>query len=868
MQIVDPKKGGGIPTAFFIAMNKIKKILPLVIFLIVLGLNVHLRLFPAYFPQLKKRASLNTEKLLLTRAHDFVQKQYPDYNPLIKEEIIKKIIREGKKNKAAFKAEADKEYRRLKDQYQDENQQTYLLEVDPYCRLRFTRLILENGYPGDNLVGRQAYDSFMLAPEGSPVPRYQFLYYFSAFSYKASLFIFPSLTLEKFVFYLPVFLVMVFCTVLYLFCRYFFSKLAGVFAVLFIGLSPVFINRSCAGWFDQDVFNVLWPILIVWVLVLGIRKQSFLSITKYSLLASALLGLYAFTWVGWWFIFAVIIAFFISLLFNNLCLYFRDWKMFREKSFPYLTAFFVFSAGSVIFCLAIAGTEPFSFLYQSLIKNLGLGKSLSASIWPSVLYTVSELKGGSPKDIPLYTGGWIIFMLSLLSLLWIYLKEKRGQKSELVLLLSYWIFVMFFASLKGVRFTQFLFVPLGIFLSAALVEAWQLLVLKLKKVADLKLRIIVAVSAAGAIGFIVFLPIQRGFNQANIQIPMVNDRWYDFMKQINQNTPQNSIINSWWDYGNYFKELAKRRTIVDPQAQDAPITYWMARVFLSDSEEEALRILRMVNNSSDALFDQVNTFFPDDFALVAFLDKILKSEPSKVDAIFSEYRIPKGLAKKIKEAVFFKEPAPAYLFVDSDMIYKMAAISFLGNWDFARVYILKNKKIPEAIVLDKLMKVFAMEPEAAEKLYQEVSLSKTSAGINEVVSRKWMFPLYVGKGNEEAGVVYFSNGVSLDLNRLRAKIFDPQQSVFKNLSFVFIFDGKNLTYQELDDYNSPRFTSGGFFFKGDHGWECIGVSDKALGQSLFSRLIFTKAKNSKYFEPFLSDDQEGLYLFKINWNAK
>jgi len=89
-------------------MNKLKKILPLIIFLIILGLNIHVRLFPAYFPQLKKRARLNVEKILVTKAYDFVQKEYPDYNPFLKEEIIKKIVREGKRDKTNFKAKINK----------------------------------------------------------------------------------------------------------------------------------------------------------------------------------------------------------------------------------------------------------------------------------------------------------------------------------------------------------------------------------------------------------------------------------------------------------------------------------------------------------------------------------------------------------------------------------------------------------------------------------------------------------------------------------------------------------------------------------------------------------------------------------------
>lgn len=849
-------------------MYKLKRIVLPLILIGALGLNVYLRLFPAYFPQLKKRARLNIEDRISRQAGNFVQKQYSDFSPLIKEKIVEQLKKETRKPTQEFKAQVNQEYRRLKGQYQDENGQTYLLEVDPYCRKRFTRLILENGYPGNKRAGQEVYDTFMLAPEGSPVPPYRFLYYFSAYFYKACSLFFPDLSLEKFLFYLPVFLTLVFCIALYLFCRHLFSSLSGVLAVFFIGLSPVFIHRSSAGWFDQDVFNVLFPLLIVWALAVGLKKKNFSSIASYSLLASFLLGLYAFSWVGWWFIYAVVIIFFVSATVNNWCLCFRDKTSLREKNFPYLVAGGIFLAGSVIFCFLIAKIEPFSFLYSSLSQNLRLGKALSFSIWPSVLYTVSELKSGTPKSIPVYTGGWTIFMLSLFGLLGVYLREKRGKRADIVLMLSCWTFVMFFASLKGLRFTQFLFVPLGIFLSVGIAEIWRLLPSWIKNLRSHKLQRAIVLVVISAICLVVAIPVRRSFSQASIQLPMVNDSWYAFMNQIKEKTPSNSIINSWWDYGNWFKEVAQRRTIVDPQIQDAPITYWMARVFLAQTEQEAVRILRMINNSSDALFDQIRAFLGDDFVSIVFLNEVLRSKLGDLEPIFKQYQIPQGLARKIKEVVFIKTPAPAYLFIDKTMVHKMAAISFLGNWNFAKVYILKYKDKPEDELIFELSSLFNIEAEEARSIYEEVMLSHAPSEINEVASKKWAYHLYLSGGTEDSGNVYFDNGIVLELASAQAKMFDSRDKRFKNLGFTFIFDGKSLSYKELKDSQLPQFSAGGFFFKANDQWNCIGVSNKQLGRSLLSKLYFTQAKGLKNFKASIVDDQAQLYLFKINWEAK
>ena len=50
----------------------------LFLFLLITGLNIHIRLFPAYFPPLKDQAERTVENKILKEAADQVEEQFPD----------------------------------------------------------------------------------------------------------------------------------------------------------------------------------------------------------------------------------------------------------------------------------------------------------------------------------------------------------------------------------------------------------------------------------------------------------------------------------------------------------------------------------------------------------------------------------------------------------------------------------------------------------------------------------------------------------------------------------------------------------------------------------------------------------------------
>ena len=66
--------------------------------------------------------------------------------------------------------------------------------------------------------------------------------------------------------------------------------------------------------------------------------------------------------------------------------------------------------------------------------------------------------------------------------------------------------------------------------------------------------------------------------------PPSND-WLDALEWIKLNTPEDSVIASWWDYGYWIQTLAERATLADNSTLETPIIQNIARMLLSTPNE-------------------------------------------------------------------------------------------------------------------------------------------------------------------------------------------------------------------------------------------------------------------------------------------
>jgi dolichyl-diphosphooligosaccharide--protein glycosyltransferase len=72
---------------------------------------------------------------------------------------------------------------------------------------------------------------------------------------------------------------------------------------------------------------------------------------------------------------------------------------------------------------------------------------------------------------------------------------------------------------------------------------------------------------------------------------MATDDWPNALKWIKDNTPKDSVVASWWDYGYWVQTLGERKTLADNATVDTNIIANIARMLLS-SPDDAWKMLK------------------------------------------------------------------------------------------------------------------------------------------------------------------------------------------------------------------------------------------------------------------------------------
>ncbi|MDP2929811.1 MAG: STT3 domain-containing protein [Candidatus Omnitrophota bacterium] len=838
-------------------MNKLftrKSVILLLSFCLAMGLNLYYRSFSINFPHLKKQAKIAVEGSFRKAVSEDVQKRFPQFYYLAKEEISKTRFSQGEKqNRKEINKRTQDLYATLKSRFQDDANQTYLMELDCWHWARYVDNVVKFGHPGDEVIDGRQWDALMIAPIGSFMTWTQFLFYLSGYLYKLFS-IFKVVPLFTFLFYLPLLFASIFIAVLFFFSFRYSGKIGAVTSALFVGLAPCFVPRSCAGWFDTDILNMLFPLLIVWTYLSYREAVSFKKRMAWISLTSFIIGLYCFTWPYWWFILAIILVYeAISLIYTAFSYFYLKKNypdLVKRRVIPLVSLF----ALSFCFAFLIAGRIPLEVLYIQIIKATALGKPLLPSIWPNVFFTVGELQKAHFKEIVRSIGGIWIFWPAVLCMVSLFIraifyKKYAALKRAPIIIFAIWFVVMFIASTRGVRFVVFLLIPLGISLGWVLNDAYKYF--RNKK--NMFGIILIAALFLGENSLIV----NRGYASAQSIFSLMDDTWYKVLTLIEEKTPPETILNSWWDFGDWFKAVANRRVIFDGQSQDVPQAYWMAKAILSRDEEEAIGILRMLNNGGNRAFEIMNNYIKDQLTTVLLLESLIPSKPEMAQQVLLKY-LPPLATEKVMEMLFYNPPKAGFI-VDYTMISKVGAISYLGNWDFSKVYIAQNFNSREKDkILSRLKSLMGSKLDRdIDRFYQEAFLI-SNRNSDEWLSRRLQFYSDVINGREKDGMVLFENGFIYNIK---------EQTIQSNLGqipgSIFVLAGNDVVEKPCQGANLPFSV---LVYKVENEYKCIFL-DRELGKSMFVRLYFLKGEGLRHFSSYI-DAEEGnnrIRFLNIRW---
>ena len=530
-----------------------------------------------------------------------------------------------------------------------------LNEFDPFFNFRATEYIVENG-----LSEYFAWnDDKSWYPDGRNVSKTSqiMLHITAAITYQ----IFGgNLSLYDYTILFPAVIGSLTVVVIFALVRLFGGTIAGLIASLLFAVSFPIILRGSIGWFKSEPLGIFYGLFGLYLFLSAIqsenKKIAFLKIIFGGVIMAFALA----SWGGNQFFIIPIGIFILALPFVNKDHKFLLWSiplfvgifLLISGSFERPGPDFVFGMGGLVL------VTPTIFLIVSIfLKKISNGKNFvrNGLVFLFSVILISSfliILNGVPDDsnfiylpsfryinalFPALTSTdplvdsvaehtsvsidisfllhsvWMIFGgLGI----WLLLSRKISQ-SETFVKNDLTVFLLIF-SIIGVYISS-VFVRLEIFTSISLIILSSIgLSILTKKILSVefsgKRKYPIKISFVVLIIFLFSLPLifPTNYNwiNANDSPPIIlngatpnpsSNDWLDTLEWIKFNTPENTVIASWWDYGYWISTLSDRNTIVDNSTLNTKKIQKMAQMFMT-TPENSWNILKEMNADYVVIF--------------------------------------------------------------------------------------------------------------------------------------------------------------------------------------------------------------------------------------------------------------------------
>jgi hypothetical protein len=574
---------------------------------------------------------------------------------------------------------------------------------------------------------------------------------------------------------------------------------------------------------------------------------------------------FVITWLGWWFIFLVICGALTLIILINL------YKMQHNNEEKGLRKAEIIKVLNIlVLFVGLSSIFGFIFLKMNLIalvlfhikdNLLGIGSVFQQSIYPNTYIVVSELQPMSLRRLAANVYGLHVFLVSILALAWCLFVHRKDKLNSLVVIFLFWFLFMYFSTLKATRFIIYLIVPLGIYIGIFAEDIKRKISEKVAN-RNVRIKVLSFVFLTGLIIALLYVVSIDGLGGVQKIEPKMNDSWHAALTYLKENSPKESIINSRWGYGDIYKYFADRRVIVDGHTQKNPVVYWLSKALMSNDQEKSLRILRMINNASDATYKKINKTIRSPFKSQVLLEQLLCVNRDKANELLMQSKVPQKGRESILSDLY-SQPNPAYFIVDESMAGAIVALTFSGNWDFARVYAYKNRQRPKDEVAKEISAIFSLDSKEARVAYDEVTIVKPDLASLETFSETFGIIGQPKEAKRIDGVLYFDNGIIFYPKTKEALIYlkGAGFSGYKTVKNVFVTEKNELKKYTHEDGES---TKGVWIFKREDKYFSLVMKDDLM-DSLFVSLVYLKGGGFNNFSLFYEDEKAGIYIYKIDW---
>ncbi|OPY22761.1 MAG: Oligosaccharyl transferase STT3 subunit [Methanobacterium sp. PtaU1.Bin242] len=788
----------------------------------------------------------------------------------------------------------------VKPFYEDANGLPYFSEMDSYFNYRMTADYVDHGYMGDVKINGTQWDLHSYYPPGREAAYTPMIVYVTAFTYKF-VNLFAKVPLTTVAFWIGAFIASLAVIPAYLFIRRITNDYGGITAAILVGTAPFYFSHTFAGFFDTDMFNMLLPLLTVWFFVESFRANDIRNRTIFAVLSAISMLLFSLAWEGWIYIFyLVIITTVIYLLVSNYLLRWKtikkpgeyDSKMEWFQDQPGIFALVVFFVLSSVLIMISSGPSDFA---TSLLGPVGFTQ-LQATVqqttaYPNVFVSVGELQVPGVMDAINNVGGLVVFVFSLLGVFLLFWrlkprnkttekvvgqektekKTKKRRRSErrkdkkqeekaketekkfimpdlkgkdkknyllYAILLSIWLLITAYAMTKGVRFAEAFALPVA--LGAGIFVGLMLGYVKgYVKNPSYQTIIMVILLVAAA-----FAPVSSAYAISHNVLPGTDDSMVNSLIWIKNNTPSNTVITSWWDYGHLFAAVADRGVTFDGGTQNSPRAYWVGKALLTSNETLSAGILTMLSTTGDLGPLTMDNYTKSTGKSVEILDKTLGVDKATALTIMtSQYGLTQEQAQNMVQYTHPDNPTPDVLITSSDMVGKAGWWTYFGNWNFQTNSSQSYSYVPgQGVIVPN----------------NETGLSNNTTVLlaeNAIVAE------IVGN-NVTAGIINVNElknqnmSTSEMINKLLAGVQGNNTLVIKPHKLIVVQDN-NVTQNDVVSADSPY----SIIIVKTNGTYMTYLMNKELEDSIFTKLYLLRGQGITKFA--LDFEQPGVMVWRV-----
>jgi dolichyl-diphosphooligosaccharide--protein glycosyltransferase len=304
---------------------------------------------------------------------------------------------------------------------------------------------------------------------------------------------------------------------------------------------------------------------------------------------------------------------------------------------------------------------------------------------------------------------------------------------------------------------------------------------------------------------------------SNSVVPGTDDGMWNSMQWIQNNTPNNTVVMSWWDFGHLFTAAADRPVTFDGGSQNTPRAYWIGKAMLTNNETLSLGIFRMLSSSGDQAYLTLDNYTNDSGKTSEILIGTLGlSKDNAQNVMVNNYKLTPDQAQKILNYTHPSNETPFVFVASSDMLGKAGWWSYFGNWDFQKQNASRASYFPS---------VGSSKP-------QVINNTTMVQTVNTQV------------GNQMIGVLV-QEGIN-GTNQINASIIVGENTTFQSINphKLIIIQGNRLAVNEIVEENSTL----SLLVIGENGTYTTVIMDKALEDSMFTKLFLMGGFNQTSFK--------------------